>query len=554
MVKVAHFFSYLAIIVFTASALSAGVVDDAQRMLNRLGYNAGPVDGAYGNKTRSALEKFYANQGDKFDGKLDNNELVDLQNALSEKGLTSALQTTFELQQSFIVNPSKQDLILEMNISSNKDIDKLIWFDTDFFRGDFNGDGINDVIVTGTPADAMHSGKWEENAACRNSADASRNLIAGDCAVDFIGKPIMFWGVGKGKYSRADTRAFINDTGRGYFTPNPLIADFNKDGIADVWVLESGPSWEGGPDHYYLSNGDGTWTHSNRTQIRKDPGNTFAHGGAVGDIDGDGDIDVVTTGKGKGLHCYFNNGSGKMTHKKCNRNFIGYTITLADFDGDGDLDAFAGGNSYEGTGGIGQYGGGSYILRNNGKGSFSKSHKFPQVGCWVTNPKSWTVDIDDDGDQDVIKAIYQNWYTFSGMQVLENLGNNKWNMHTYPVVTMDSFKETGGSYTKSGTWRSYEKIKKTWSTTDTCEVLFDGLPNFNEGHELNQGFQNIRHVDVDGDGRKDVVLFNPGKDVMRDVMYDRIHGAWFKNTGDAGAMKYYKTYEGGQQYDFKTFN
>ena len=42
-----------------------------QKMLNQLGYNAGPVDGAYGGKTKRALEAFYAESGGSYDGKLD---------------------------------------------------------------------------------------------------------------------------------------------------------------------------------------------------------------------------------------------------------------------------------------------------------------------------------------------------------------------------------------------------------------------------------------------------------------------------------------------------
>ena len=63
---------------------SAGTIDNAQRMLNLLGYNAGLVDGAYGGKTRAALERFYAQSGSKFDGNLDANEISDLRKALQE--------------------------------------------------------------------------------------------------------------------------------------------------------------------------------------------------------------------------------------------------------------------------------------------------------------------------------------------------------------------------------------------------------------------------------------------------------------------------------------
>ena len=59
-------------------AVFADSVAQSQRMLNQLGYNAGPVDGACGGKTKRALEAFYAKSGGSFDGKLDTNEVADL--------------------------------------------------------------------------------------------------------------------------------------------------------------------------------------------------------------------------------------------------------------------------------------------------------------------------------------------------------------------------------------------------------------------------------------------------------------------------------------------
>jgi len=41
-------------------AVFADTVAQSQRILNQLGYNAGPVDGAYGGMTKRALEAFYA--------------------------------------------------------------------------------------------------------------------------------------------------------------------------------------------------------------------------------------------------------------------------------------------------------------------------------------------------------------------------------------------------------------------------------------------------------------------------------------------------------------
>ena len=70
---------FLAPIAFMLSSVSAAAdqqTADAQRLLNNLGYNAGAVDGAWGKKTRTALEQFYADRNQRFDGKLDEQELA----------------------------------------------------------------------------------------------------------------------------------------------------------------------------------------------------------------------------------------------------------------------------------------------------------------------------------------------------------------------------------------------------------------------------------------------------------------------------------------------
>ena len=83
----------LPFIVMLASPVLANSVAQSQRMLNQLGYNAGPVDGAYGGKTRGALEKFYADNGSLYDGKLDANEVADLTAAMSRAGIDITIQS-----------------------------------------------------------------------------------------------------------------------------------------------------------------------------------------------------------------------------------------------------------------------------------------------------------------------------------------------------------------------------------------------------------------------------------------------------------------------------
>ena len=74
-------FTALIFLLCASQAMSNDVVK-TQKMLNQLGYNAGPVDGAYGGKTKRALEKFYTALGSIYDGKLDANEFIDLNAAM----------------------------------------------------------------------------------------------------------------------------------------------------------------------------------------------------------------------------------------------------------------------------------------------------------------------------------------------------------------------------------------------------------------------------------------------------------------------------------------
>jgi hypothetical protein len=85
---------------FVGPAMS-GKVSPAQRLLNQLGYNAGPLDGAYGGKTRTALEKFYADIGSSYDGKLDENEVADLRSSISVRGLNNIAEIAVTDQHRF---------------------------------------------------------------------------------------------------------------------------------------------------------------------------------------------------------------------------------------------------------------------------------------------------------------------------------------------------------------------------------------------------------------------------------------------------------------------
>ena len=68
----------------SSSLVSAGTVDDAQSMLNRLSYDAGQSMVPTVLEKHGALEEYYAgDNGGSYDGKLVANEITDLQAAIN---------------------------------------------------------------------------------------------------------------------------------------------------------------------------------------------------------------------------------------------------------------------------------------------------------------------------------------------------------------------------------------------------------------------------------------------------------------------------------------
>ena len=83
--------SVLLVLSTPAFGVSKESVMLTQILLNKFGFNTGTPDGVYGNKTKNALESFYANRGKKFDGVLGENERSDLADALTN-GLGSGAE------------------------------------------------------------------------------------------------------------------------------------------------------------------------------------------------------------------------------------------------------------------------------------------------------------------------------------------------------------------------------------------------------------------------------------------------------------------------------
>ena len=173
------------LLLLVASQTFAGTVDNAQRMLNQLGYNAGAVDGAYGKKTRSALEAFYADNGGIFDGKLDANEVADLQAVMSDRGIRFSPLSNTEVEYAFGWDGTK--------LFDHDRLDQLTWFHERYVAGDYNSDGYTDYIGVGIPT------LYSREISNRDMVENMGNSIKINDSIK--GVPLVFWGQSNGTAS-----------------------------------------------------------------------------------------------------------------------------------------------------------------------------------------------------------------------------------------------------------------------------------------------------------------------------------------------------------------
>jgi hypothetical protein len=433
-------------------AVFADTVAQSQRMLNQLGYNAGPVDGAYGGKTKRALEAFYAKSGGSYDGKLDANEVVDLTEAMDVAGID--LGVVHE-NLGYIVRTNKPWVISQ---SAKTEVMNMGgWFQiAGYVQADMNGDGHLDTVYHGSaPFPKSNSGtgfkEWKGAAQC----------VTACSSVSTVPFTVKLGGPMGGPSHRLGidiTHKFIHDDvpnmlrGKGFM--NALVADFNSDGINDLYFTDMGRDSKhaGKNDPIYLSQPNGTWKEVSLTNVtgysvKRGKGLiNFSHGGTHGDIDGDGDIDVVlssndgvggwNTGNGEVI-CLMNDGTGHFKSKKCG-NQIGQSATLGDYDGDGDLDLFVGKEhlkairqfnamKYAGNASRGFVG----VFKNDGKGNFSKLSKAfdaakDKNGFYFLSPvHQISYDWDNDGDIDIISNEFTMAYASQGILMYSNDGTGK---------------------------------------------------------------------------------------------------------------------------------
>ena len=266
--------------------------------------------------------------------------------------------------------------------------------------GDFNGDGIPDLVVTNfygslslllgngdgyfTPVASplIGASNYQAVAVGDFNGDGNLDLAVADSAV---GTLVIFLGNGDGTFTIAPTSP---PTGT---TPYSIaVGDFNNDGILDLAVANSSSN----NVTILLGNGDGTFTPSATSPVTGAEPESIA----VGDFNGDGNLDLaVANAADDSVTVLLGDGTGsfKATSTSPMVGNDPAAITVGDFNSDGILDlAVANTESDNVT-----------VLLGNGDGTFTLKSN-PSTG---SGPSSIAIgDFNGDGIPDLAVTNYQD--------------------------------------------------------------------------------------------------------------------------------------------------
>ncbi len=285
--------------------------------------------------------------------------------------------------------------------------------DGDLALFDANGDGHNDIIISGGYFENRRSttelytndgtGVFTEvlthpfegldyasiAVADLNGDDHEDLLLSGQNLSNEISTE-LYWNDGTGNFTVDVANNLTEVLGE------VVILDANGDDVPDLLVVGEDDMGNGIAD-LYLGDGLGNFIDQSSGMAGwLDPEI------AVGDVDDDDDIDVLIVGvdanEVERAQLYLNDGDGNFTDDPMFTAgaFNTGAVLLADLDSDDDLDIYLSGN--------GQFA----IYENDGSGTFTLKHH------WEGPYRSAATigDIDDDGDADIIES--GNWESTTG--------------------------------------------------------------------------------------------------------------------------------------------
>ena len=365
---------------------------------------------------------------------------------------------------------------------------------------DLDGDGSDEIISTQpldgiiTIADCNQDGCNEKildqgyTAPVRThvvdlDADGLMDIVVADIGIlppadELVGKVVLLKGLEDGNF---EPIILIEEIGR---TVCAESGDFDMDGDLDLVVCEFG-NFQGSV--FWLEQGENnTWIRHN---FDERPGAIHAF---PFDIEGDGDLDIAVSLSqvSEEINIYRNNGQGNFTkHSLINEDSAYYGMSgleVIDLDQDGDQDIiYSNGDTLDGDlpGHIlpHDYHGVNW-LENKGDGEFTRHHLTNVWGAFTSH----AVDLDDDGDLDIIVGTLQIPDLFPDedridVVILENKGNQQFIRHDSTqiyryLLTFDSgdidgdgdIELIGGSHRISWPGPSHRGIEFQWTPPGSC--------------------------------------------------------------------------------------
>lgn len=296
-------------------------------------------------------------------------------------------------------------------------------YDGDIKSGDIDGDGDNDLVVTGSASSgAVSKVYFNDGNGVYTDRNVNNLMAVSDSVValnDFdrdADLDIMLLGV-EGAENQA--QLYLNN-GAGEFTAAddqsieplslPTVAVGDVDGNAADDLLVAGYTDDEYRVQVYVNNRFGEFSLTlvaSHTYI--DQGN---HSAQLGDIDADSDLDIVVMFKADPLHhrifVYENTGSGEFVLKSSRNVTEGilseyYTdFHLADFDNDGDADMFLVQNALS----FRHWAGFSGVYINDGEGDFGSIQHIAMPTSGVAFCSS---DINRDSNLDIVAIGYYHY-------------------------------------------------------------------------------------------------------------------------------------------------